>query len=174
MRSPAALMLPTQLDFLTHQSRRRGTGGGLVFRDRHVSFAELACATTGLATWLAKHGIGTGDRVGIVAANEPAIVGMLYAVWAVGAVAVPVGVRATAVETARLLDHARARAVLCDEARIEVVREAAKKSGATASVCAPAPPFAPRIAVRGPRRAAPRPPAPQADAPAASAPTAHP
>jgi long-subunit acyl-CoA synthetase (AMP-forming) len=42
---------------------------------------------------------------------------------------VPVSVRATAEETARQLDHARARVLLCDTKRVDVARDAGRRGG---------------------------------------------
>src|SRR5207247_9952909 len=90
--------LPTSPALLRLQAERRGPAGGLFFAGRHVSWGELARAAEDLARWLARRGVGAGQHVGVLAANEPALVAMLYALWGLGAVAVPIGVRATAAE----------------------------------------------------------------------------
>jgi acyl-CoA synthetase (AMP-forming)/AMP-acid ligase II len=160
-RRPAQLLLPTTPEFLRLQADRRGDAGGLVFADAHLPFGALAEATAGLAAWLARRGVGGGHPVGIMAANEPAIVAMLYATWSLGAVAVPISARATVDEAARLLTHARAGTILCDPRRAEVARDAARAAGALAVCCEPVPPLAPKALTRTRRRAAaPRPVAP--------------
>jgi len=98
---------------------------------------ELAVAADELAGWLARRGVGAGQHVGVTAANEPALVAMLYALWGLGAVAVPIGVRAPAAET-RGLPGARA----CERAprryaAAEVARDAAAAAGLPAWVCRP-------------------------------------
>ena len=108
-----------------------------MFDDRRVTYGELATAIDALGAWLARRGLGKGDAVGIMAANEPAIAAMLYAVWGLGAVAVPVSVRATAAEASRQLEHARARALLCDTKRIDVARDAGAALGVPVFACAP-------------------------------------
>jgi acyl-CoA synthetase (AMP-forming)/AMP-acid ligase II len=117
--------LPSVPAFLRLQAGRCGGAGGLGFRGRCIAFGELADATDDLARWLARHGVGAGQPVGVIAGNEPAIVATLYALWGLGAVAVPISTRATAEEIARLLRHARARALVADLARAEIAREAA-------------------------------------------------
>ncbi len=144
-------LLPTSPAFVQYQARRRGDAGGIVFGDERLSYGALACAIDELADWLTRRGLGRGDAVGLMAANEPAIVAMLYVVWGIGGIAVPVSIRATAEETARQLDHARARALLCDTKRVDVARDAGAAAGLPVFACAPAPPFAPQI-VRRPRR----------------------
>src|SRR5260370_30017131 len=101
-RAPALLRL---------QGERRGAAGGLVFADRRIPWGELAAAADELAGWLARRGVGAGQHVGVTAANEPALVAMLYALWGLGAVAVPIGVRAPAAGAARPPAHAPARAL---------------------------------------------------------------
>ncbi|HJQ85330.1 MAG TPA: AMP-binding protein, partial [Candidatus Binatia bacterium] len=88
---------PTSPEFLRLQARR-GASGGLVFAGRRICFAELGRTVDALAAWLGRRGIGAGQRVGVLAANEPMLVASLFALWGCDAVAVPIGVRATASE----------------------------------------------------------------------------
>jgi long-chain acyl-CoA synthetase len=144
-------LLITSPAFVHHQARRRGAAGGIVFGDERLTYGALAATIGDLAAWLVRRGLGSGDAVGVMAGNEPAMIAMLYAVWGLGAVVVPVSVRATAEEAARQLDHARARALLCDTKRVDVARDAGAGAGVPVFACAPAPPLAPTI-VRRPRR----------------------
>jgi acyl-CoA synthetase (AMP-forming)/AMP-acid ligase II len=139
-----AMLLPTSVEFLRLQGRRRGSAAGLHFHDRFVPWGELADTVDALGTWLARRGVGAGDPVGVLAANEPAMVAVTFAVWEIGAVVVPLAVRSTPDELAALLAHVRARALLADEARAAVAREAAATVGVAAYVCRPGPPLSPR------------------------------
>jgi fatty-acyl-CoA synthase len=160
----AAILLPTSPDLLRHQARRSSARGGLYFAGRSIPYAELARAVDGLGAWLAGRGLGGGDPVAVLAANEPAMVAMLFAVWGLGGVVVSLGVRSTAEEAADLLAHARARALLADVRRADLAREAAAAAGTAAFVCEPDLPLRPRLLRRGgaPRRRAPRAPRPEA------------
>ncbi len=166
MRLAPTPLLPTIPAFLRLQAGRRGEAGGLVFAERAIPFGELASAVDGLVAWLARRGIGAGHPVGIMAANEPAIVAALYAVWGLGAIAVPISARATAEETAQLLQHARAAALCCDPRRAAVARDAATAAGVPAFVVGPDLPLAPSVLRRGrpARETAPRAPALQGTA----------
>ena len=150
----AASLLPTTPGFLRLQAGRRGDAGGLGFRDRAISFGELARAVEELQAWLARRGVGWGQTVGIIAGNEPAMPAALYAIWGLGAAAVPISTRSTPEEAARLLDHARARVLLTDVARADTARAAAASAGALAVVVEPDLPLSPRILRRRPQRAA--------------------
>ncbi|HXJ36172.1 MAG TPA: AMP-binding protein [Candidatus Eisenbacteria bacterium] len=162
-------LLPTSPAFVHYQARRRGTAGGVVFGDRRYAYGELATAVDDLAGWLARRGLGSGDAIGVMAANEPAIVAMLYAVWGLGAVVVPVSTRATAEEVGRQLEHARARALLCDTKRVAVARDGAAAIGIPLFACEPALPLHPAIVRRPRRRLRGRPRSPRAEALAAIA-----
>jgi fatty-acyl-CoA synthase len=163
MRPGGSFLLPTSPGILRLQAERRGHEGGLVFRDRRIPYGELADAVDGFADWLARRGVGAGDRVGVMAANEPAMVAMCYAVWALGAATVPIATRSTAAEAAQLLELARAGALICDEARAETARAAAKIAGVRAFACQPDLPLRPRLLQgrKSGRESKPRPPSPE-------------
>ncbi len=162
-------LLPTSPAFVHYQARRRGEAAGVVFGDRRYAYAELAIAIDDLADWLARRGLGSGDAIGVMAANEPAIVALLYAVWGLGAIVVPVSTRATAEEVARQLEHARARALVCDTKRVQVARDGAAAIGIPLFACEPAFPLHPVIVRRPRRRLRGRPRSPRAEALAAIA-----
>src|SRR5262245_5549132 len=144
----SAMLLPTAPAFLHLQARRRGPHGGIIFRRRHVTFGELASTADALAHWLARR--GAGGRIGIMAANGPAIAAATYATWGLGGVAVPISARSTVEETAGLLTHARCTALLCDAPRIEVARAAATGAGVPLIALEADLPLQPRV-VRRPR-----------------------
>jgi fatty-acyl-CoA synthase len=140
------LTAPAYLHLL---AERRPAAGGLGFRGRVLSWGLVADAVDGLAAWLARRGLGGGRHVAVMAANEPALVAMAWAIWGLGDVYLPIAARAPAAEAARLLVHARASALLCDAARADVAREAAAAAGVPAYVCEPDLPLAPRVVRRG-------------------------
>jgi len=145
---PPSMLLPTTPGFLHLQAQRRGARGGLVFRGRPISFGALAAAVDELAVWLSARGVGATQRVGVMAANEPAMVAACYALWGLGATVVPIAVRSTPGETALLLAHARAGALLCDTPRIDAGRDAAIDAGLPLFAVEPDLPLRPRIARR--------------------------
>jgi fatty-acyl-CoA synthase len=158
----SSLLLPSTPDFLRLQAQRRGSAGGLGFRGRRLPYGLMSEAVDQLADWLARHGIGAGRHVGVMAANEPAMVAMTFASWGLGAATVPIAVRSTAEEAARLLEHGRAAALLCDTARSDVARGAAASVSIPAFACEADLPLRPRVLRRGGPVAAapPRPPHP--------------
>jgi acyl-CoA synthetase (AMP-forming)/AMP-acid ligase II len=143
------MLLPTTPAFLRLQEQRRGERGGLVFRRRRIAYGELAAAVEGLSDWLGRHRSGAGTRIGVMAANGPAIAAAPFAIWGCAAVAVPVSTRSTAEEVSRLLAHARCAALLCDAARLDVARDAAAALGITLVALQDDLPLQPRVARRG-------------------------
>jgi fatty-acyl-CoA synthase len=159
-----SLLLPTTPDFLRLQGHRRGPHGGLFFADRQIVYGELSAAVDGLATWLARRGHGAGDHIAVIAANEPAMVAMMFAVWGIGAAAVPISVRSTPQEAMHLATHSRAAALLCDSARVELARTAAAAAAIPAYACEADLPLRPRIVRRAPVPRPHVPRSPQAEA----------
>jgi fatty-acyl-CoA synthase len=54
-----------------------------------LSYADVAQLSRRIARLLQDHGVAPGERVGMVMANHPVSVPLLFAIWRVGAVAVP-------------------------------------------------------------------------------------
>ena len=83
---------------------------------RRFTYADINERSTRLATGLAaKHGVGKGDRVAIIAANSTDFYELMFACWKLGALFVPLNWRLHPVEIAELLSHAEPKAVFCDE-----------------------------------------------------------
>ncbi|GIW41982.1 MAG: substrate-CoA ligase [Candidatus Binatia bacterium] len=139
-------LLPTCLEFLDLQGRRFGEKPALVFGDGLVRYGELAEETRALAEFFASQGIGFGTPVGLFAANHPGLVLCHFALWALGAVVVPLSPRSKDAELSRLLEHVGASALVCDPARSEVASRAAERPGVATFVCEPLPPFRPAVA----------------------------
>ncbi|HYD50384.1 MAG TPA: AMP-binding protein [Terriglobales bacterium] len=143
------MLLPTHSAFLRHQATRCGERGGLIWRDAPYSFTAVAAASERIAGWLARCGIGRNDSVLIVMGNQPALIAAFYGCWSIGATVVPANARSTAGEIEAMAGHARARMVLCDAERAEVVREAARAAPIAAG-CIPGDLTAgPKLTVRG-------------------------
>ena len=76
------------------------------------TYADLHGAAHALGDHLRRHDVQSGDRVVIVAENCAAAVAALFAIWGIGAVAVPVNARQTGPEIDKVIAHAQPRAVL--------------------------------------------------------------
>src|SRR5690606_4576230 len=106
------------------------------FVDAHVSvtwreFAELVEAA---ARGLADLGIAAGDRVGLLAGNSVPLTSAYWAIWRLGAIAVPLNHRLTSTELAAQLVDSGTRICLIGRDREELGAAATAEAGATAVV----------------------------------------
>ncbi|WP_280358354.1 class I adenylate-forming enzyme family protein [Nocardia otitidiscaviarum] len=109
---------------LLEGSRAHGDRDYLVTAERTVTFAEHAEAAGALAAALAqRYGIGKGDRIGILAANDPDWVLTFWAAQCLGAI--PVGYNAwwAPREIAYGLEHTQPVVVIADAKRAELLAE---------------------------------------------------
>ncbi|MRH87839.1 AMP-binding protein [Nocardia sp. SYP-A9097] len=112
-------------------SRELGDRDYLVSADSRMTFAEHYEAAGALAAALAqRYGVGKGDRVGILAANNPEWVLTFWAAQRLGAI--PVGYNAwwAPMEIAYGLEHTEPKVVIVDAKRAAAVAE----SGSTVPV----------------------------------------
>jgi len=96
----------------------------LVFEDGAIDYARLQVLAGRAEAMYARHGVRTGDRVGVMSTNHPSTVVTLLALARLGAVMVPVNPDYVAAEAAYVLDHAQVVGVLCSPEALATVREA--------------------------------------------------
>ena len=78
----------------------------------------MAPRSRALAAGLADRGVGRGDVVGLLSYNCPEFLETVFAANYLGAVAMPINWRLAAPEVRYILEHSRARALVCDEALV--------------------------------------------------------
>ncbi len=106
---------PAHLNAMIAQTlSRHSNDEALVCADRHISYAELDDTAARVAAGLARDGLGAGDRIAILCANEPEFVYALLAAFRLGAIAVPINVREQQPELAYVLDQCKASALVFD------------------------------------------------------------
>ena len=96
------------------------------------TYAELNLAAEAAAEVLSQAGVRAGDRVMMLAENCATAVAMLFACWKIDAVIIPVNARQTAVEVARILDHATPATVVTTSAASSDAAAHAERLGARA------------------------------------------
>jgi acyl-CoA synthetase (AMP-forming)/AMP-acid ligase II len=96
---------------LAGNARRFADDDALVFEGRRWTHRRLDDDVNALAAGLVADGIGSGDRVAIVANNVPEFLVLSLALSKLGAVFVPLNYRLTPGELAHLIGHAGVRAV---------------------------------------------------------------
>ena len=81
----------------------------VVTDERSWSYAEVDAWSQRLAAGLRRQGLQAGDRVGIIMANYPVVVPLLFAIWRLGMVAVPINTLYRADELAYVIAQSRCR-----------------------------------------------------------------
>ena len=123
-------------DFLREAAENDPDGTALVehrSERHHLSWADLDSAADAIARALSGRGLVAGQRVAIVMANRVDLPIAYFGILRGGMVAVPMNPRSTTREIGRMLEDAKVRVVLCDEAGATQVREAV--AGRDASEC---------------------------------------
>jgi acyl-CoA synthetase (AMP-forming)/AMP-acid ligase II len=85
-----------------------------------VTYGEMARRATALAGGLHARGVGAGDVVGLLSYNCTEFLETIFAVNYLGAIAMPINWRLAAPEVRYILEHSEARALVCDEALVDV------------------------------------------------------
>ena len=97
---------------------------GLLFQNQHWSYAELQQEVARTVAMLSRRAVRPGDRVGVMSANHPSTVFVLFALAQLGAILVPVNPDYGADEAHYILDHAEVSGVICSTQALPTVRAA--------------------------------------------------
>lgn len=79
----------------------------IVTDERSWTYAEVQALSTRIAAGLQRQDLKPGDRVGIIMANYPVVVPLLFAIWRLGLVAVPINTLYRADELAYVIGQSR-------------------------------------------------------------------
>jgi acyl-CoA synthetase (AMP-forming)/AMP-acid ligase II len=127
---------------LAHHATRQPDKAITVFEGETTTYAEMAERAAALAAGLHQRGIDRGQVVGLLSYNCPELLETIFAVNRLGAIAMPINWRLAAPEVRYILEHSDARALVCDDALVELANEATKGAEARlvrACVAHPAP-----------------------------------
>lgn len=103
-------------DLLVQAAARVGDGDAMVDGARTLSYRELDRLASRVASGLAAQGIGPGERVAMFMGNRIEFVVLLFGIWRLGAIAVPIGIRQSAAELAYMLNQCGASALVHEDA----------------------------------------------------------
>jgi fatty-acyl-CoA synthase len=112
------------LGVLEHHARHTPGKPIAAFGADVVSYQEMLDWSAALAGGLRARGVGAGDVVGLLSYNSIEFLATIFAANYVGAIAMPVNWRLAAAELRFILEHSRARALVCDGELIELANEA--------------------------------------------------
>ena len=111
---------------LAHHAGRSPGKPLCVFGGDVVTYGDMARRAAALAAGLHEHAVGTGDVVGLLSYNCPEFLETMFAANYLGAVVMPINWRLAPPEVRYILEHSKARALVCDESLMELADEATK------------------------------------------------
>ena len=110
---------------LTHliSNKQRKDSVALIFQDSAMTYQDLNTRTDWVAQNLIEAGIRHGDRVALFMFNSVEMVILYFAIFKLGAVAVPVNNRFKAAELAYVLTHCQVKLLVIDEIFLPLYHE---------------------------------------------------
>ena len=84
------------------------------FKGEESSFSQISRQVAGLSATFLDSGIQKGDRIVVLFTNRPELLVSLFAIWAVGAVAVPINPALAAPEVCTIIDHCEPMLVVAE------------------------------------------------------------
>jgi len=128
---------------LAHHATRTPDKAMTVFGPETITYGEMATRAAALAAGLYDRGVRAGQVVGLLSHNCPEFLETIFAANYLGAIAMPINWRLAAPEVRYILDHSETRALVCDDALVELATKATEGVEADivrACVAPPAPP----------------------------------
>jgi acyl-CoA synthetase (AMP-forming)/AMP-acid ligase II len=111
---------------LAHHATRTPDHALAIFEGEAVTYGEMATRATALAAGLHDRGVAAGDVVALLSYNCPEFLETIFAANYLGAIAMPINWRLAAPEVRYILEHSEARALICDDALVELAQDATK------------------------------------------------
>ena len=111
---------------LAHHAIRSPEKAITLFEGETTTYGEMAERVAALAGGLCERGVRQGDVVALLSYNCPEFLETVFAANYLGAIAMPINWRLAAPEVRYILEHSEARAIMCDEALVELANDATK------------------------------------------------
>ena len=113
----------TLYDMVVRNAEAHGDRPALIRQEGSLTFRQFLAQVDALATGLAGLPIATGERVCILAQNDPAYVILYGACAKLGIIAYPMNWRLSAEEIGRVLERAAPRMMIVDDASLQLVAD---------------------------------------------------
>jgi long-chain acyl-CoA synthetase len=95
---------------------------------RQVSFSELERTIAAFASGLVNSGLSPQDKVIISSPNSPEYVALLFAIWKIGGIAVPIDFRLTCGEAINVTNQVKAKAFIGLSQSVDAIKQEKSKS----------------------------------------------
>ena len=112
------------LGVLEHHASRTPNKPLAVFGEDTITYQGMGEQAAAVAAGLQARGVGAGDVVGLLSYNSIEFLVTIFAANYLGAIAMPINWRLAAAELRFILEHSRARALVCGGALTELANEA--------------------------------------------------
>ncbi len=106
-----------------------------VFEGAALSYGEMAMRAKALAGGLHARGVARGDVVALLSYNCPEFLETVFAANYLGAIAMPINWRLAAPEVRYIIEHSRARALVCDADLSDLADDATRDMDALVRAC---------------------------------------
>jgi len=116
---------------LEHHASRTPSKPLAVFEGETVTYGDMATRAAALAAGLHERGVSAGDVVGLLSYNCTEFLETIFAANYLGAIAMPINWRLAAPEVRYILEHSEAKALVCDEALVDLANDATQGIEAT-------------------------------------------
>src|SRR4051812_36717095 len=114
---------------LEHHAGRTPDTPLAIFGDEAVTYQEMVERVAVVAGGLEQRGGAMGDGVGLLSYNSIDFLTTIFAANHLGAIAMPINWRLAAEEVRYILEHSRARVLICDEELLGLGEAAAASLG---------------------------------------------
>ena len=108
---------------LEHHARRTPHKPLAVSGNDVVNYRAMQERAAAVAGGLQARGVGSGDVVGLLSYNNIEFLTTIFAANHLGAIAMPINWRLAAPELRFILEHSQARALVCDDALVELAND---------------------------------------------------
>jgi acyl-CoA synthetase (AMP-forming)/AMP-acid ligase II len=95
----------------------------LVFKDKRISYSELNNIVSQKANALLELGVKKGDHVGTLFTARTEIIELMFALWRIGAVIVPLNIRLAPPELTYIVDHSDATVLIFEDKFEKIIRK---------------------------------------------------
>jgi crotonobetaine/carnitine-CoA ligase len=119
-------------DFFRARVDAQPNAVALEFEGDRWTYGELDALITRWAGWLHQRGVQRGDRVGVMAQNNPNTVALLFAMARLGGILVPINPEYGVPETAYVMKHAEVCGVVFTDDKQALVGDALQRAGMAA------------------------------------------
>jgi fatty-acyl-CoA synthase len=109
---------------LAHHAERTPDKPITLFEGETTTYAEMERRAIQLASGLARRGVGRDGVVAVLSYNCPEFLETIFAANYLGAIVMPINWRLAPPEVRYILDHSQAVAIVCDEALLDLARDA--------------------------------------------------